>query len=111
MERIVELRNAIESALSEYAAISYAHGDVVRVPIIDRKSDNYLLMVVGWENTKRVHGCLVHLGIVEGKIWIQRDGTEEGMATELERFGVEKCEIVLGFHHPDLRQHTEYSIA
>ncbi|WP_442867123.1 element excision factor XisI family protein [Aphanizomenon sp. CS-733/32] len=33
-----------------------------------------------WENNQRVHGCLVHIDIINDKIWIQRDGTEYGIA-------------------------------
>lgn len=32
---------------------------------------------------KRVHGCLLHVEIIDDKIWIQRDGTEDGIADEL----------------------------
>jgi len=32
------------------------------------------------ENRRRVHGCLVHIDIIEDKIWIQADGTERGLA-------------------------------
>lgn len=76
-------REVIEKALSDYAAIPYAHGDVVTQTVFDRASDHYLLMIVGSENRRRVHGCLVHIDIVDDKIWIQADGTERGMAPTL----------------------------
>jgi hypothetical protein len=68
-------------------------------------------MLVGWENDKRVHGCLVHMDIIDGKIWIQRDGTEDGMALDLVRAGIPKQEIVLAFHPPHRRPYTEYAAA
>ena len=40
-------------------------------------------MTVGVDQDNRVHGCLVHIEIIDGKLWIQRDGTEQGIATEL----------------------------
>ena len=71
-----------------------------------------LLVNVGWEdNGRRVHGTLVHIDIVHGKLWIQRDGTEHGIAKELVKAGVPKDHIVLGFHSAELGQHTEYVIA
>jgi hypothetical protein len=53
----------------------------------------------------------MHLDIIDGKIWIQRDGTEDGIAYELEDAGVPKCDIVLAFHSEDVRPHTGYAVA
>ncbi len=50
-------------------------------------------------------------GKVYGKIWIQRDGTEEGIAADLERAGIPKEHIVLGFRPPELRPYTGYAVA
>jgi hypothetical protein len=58
-----------------------------------------------------VHGCLVHIDILDGKLWIQRDGTEQGIATELVAAGIPKDAIVLAFHPPEIRPHTEYAVA
>jgi hypothetical protein len=68
-------------------------------------------MTVGWDQDKRVHGCLVHIDIIDGKVWIQRDGTEQGIATELVTAGIPKDAIVLAFHPPEIRPHTEYAVA
>lgn len=43
------------------------------------------------------------------KIWIQRDFTEEGVASELVDLGVPKTDIVLGFKPPDMRQFTGFA--
>ena len=52
-----------------------------------------------------------HLEIINGKIWIQKDQTEEGIATYLEEAGIPKDAIVLGFHSLDVRPFTEYAAA
>lgn len=67
-------------------------------------------MNIGWENKKRVHGCLVHIDIINDKIWIQRDGTEQGIANELVNSGIPKENIVLAFHPTEVRQYTEYAV-
>ena len=54
---------------------------------------------------------LIHLDIIDGKIWIQRDGTEHGIATDLLEAGVPKEHIVLGFKSPEMRQYTEFAVA
>ena len=90
-------REVIEKVLSEYAAIPYAHGDVVTQTVFDRESDHYLLMIVGTENRRRVHGCLVHIDRIGDKIWIRSDGTERGMAPALVRGGIPAERIMLAF--------------
>ena len=40
----------------------------------------------------------MHLDIIDGKIWIQHDGTEIGVANELVEMGVPKEDIVLAYH-------------
>ncbi len=70
-----------------------------------------MLITQGWENDVRVHGCLVDIEIIDGKIWIQRDGTEDGIANELVLAGVPKDDIVIGFQPPELRQFVEYAVS
>ncbi|PAX52807.1 XisI protein [Brunnivagina elsteri CCALA 953] len=71
--------------------------------------DRYLLLHTGWRGNRRTHGCSLHLDIINGKIWIQHDGTEVGIATQLLEMGVPKDDIVLAFHSPYMRQFTEFA--
>jgi hypothetical protein len=111
MDTLESYRQIIEDILNEYTQIPYAYGDIQTEAVFDRKSDRYLLMNVGWDDGRRVHGSLVHIDIIDGKLWIQRDGTEDGVALELVRAGIPKNRIVLGFRSPEVRQHTEYAPA
>ena len=65
----------------------------------------------GWENSRRVHGCVVHAEIRNDKIWIHYDGIEDGITDELVAAGVPKDHIVLAFHPPQVREHTGYALA
>lgn len=87
-----------------YTQIPYAYGDIQSKTIFDREADSYMLVTLGWHADKRIHGCLVHIDIINGKVWIQRDGIEYGIAYELEKAGIPKADIVLGFHTPDVRR-------
>ncbi len=111
MDTLNNYRDIIEKVLKNYVTISYANGKIENEIILDRTNDRYLVMSLGWDNVRRIHGCVVHLDIIDGLIWIQRDGTEDGIAIELEQEGVPKDKIVLGFHEPDVRQHTGYAVA
>jgi hypothetical protein len=110
MDTLDQYRESVERVLSEYACIRYAYGDIQTQTVFDRQRDHYLLMSVGWDK-RRVHGCLVHVDLINGKVWIQRDGTEDGIATELEAAGIPKQDIVLAFRSPELRRHSGYAIA
>ncbi len=90
-------REVIENVLADYAAIPYAHGNVATQTVFDRASDRYLLIIVGSDNKRRVHGCLVHIDRIDDKVWIQADGTEQGMARALVRAGIPPERIVLAF--------------
>ncbi|MGK7876991.1 MAG: XisI protein [Xenococcaceae cyanobacterium] len=109
MDTLDRYREIIEKVLSDYAAVPYAYGEFETEIIFDKKRDHYLLINVGWNNGRRVHGCIIHVDIIEGKIWIQRDGTESGIALDLEEAGVPKGDIVLGFREPELRPYTGYA--
>jgi hypothetical protein len=60
---------------------------------------------------RRVHGSLVHIDLIDGKCWIQRDGTEHGIAHDLEAAGIPKDRIVLEFKHREMRPLTGYAVA
>lgn len=79
--------------------------------IIDTERDRYLLLHTGWRGNRRTHGCSLHLDIINGKIWIQHDGTEVGIATQLLELGVPANDIVLAFHSPYMRQFTEFAVS
>ncbi len=79
--------------------------------MFDRSNDRYLLVNVGWDRGRRVHGSLVHIDIIDGKIWIQRDGTEDGIANELVSAGIPRDHIVLGFRPAEVRPFTEFAVA
>ncbi len=111
MDTPATYRQLIERLLTDYARIPYAHGDVERQTIFDRAGDHYLLMLLGREGRRRVHGCLIHVDIREGKIWIQRDGTEHGIVRELMAAGLPKEQIVLAFRSPEMRQLGEFAVA
>ncbi len=101
----------IEKALTDYADFLGEDEGVQIELVFDRTRDRYLLVETGWENGRRIYGTLLHLDIINGKIWIQQDGTEEGIATELVALGVPKDRIVLGFKSLQRRQITEFAVS
>lgn len=111
MGKLDTYRQIIEQILDEYAQIPYAYGEVESKVVYDRQNDHYLMLAVGWEGVKRVHGCIIHLEIKDGKIWVQQDGTEDGIAGELVEKGIPAEDIVLGFRPAELRHYTGFAVA
>jgi hypothetical protein len=111
MDTLGTYRQCIENVLHDYAQLPYAYGEVEREVVSDRHGDHYLLRAVGWDGAQRVHGSIVHIDIINDKVWIQRDGTEHGMAEDLVAAGIPRDHMVLAFRPPDLRQYTGYAVA
>ena len=103
-------QSLLEKIHSDYAKLPYRYGDVATYLVVDQDRNHFLLMQEGWEENRRVHGCLVHAEIRNQKIWIHYDGIEGGIANELTELGVPKDHIVLAFHAPTVRQYTGYAI-
>lgn len=111
MDTLDSYREAVELILSEYAAIPYANGELTSEVVFDRKRDRYLLVDMGWDRGIRIHDTLIHVDMIDGKLWIQHDGTESGIATELVQRGVPKDRIVLGFRPKAVRPYTDFAAA
>jgi len=111
MGRVDEYRRVIKGVLKRHAQIKYGHGDIERVAVVDGGQDSYLLLNVGWDDGRRVHSVVFHLRIRDGKIWVEDDWTEDGVASELVDAGISKEEIVLGFHSARKRPLTEFAVA
>ncbi|MBO1053065.1 MAG: XisI protein [Dolichospermum sp. DET73] len=110
MDTLDNYRRIIKEVLIPYTQIPYSYGVIEYKTVFDDENDSYLLITLGWHDHKRIHGCLVHLDIIDGKIWVQRDDTEDGVTYELEAAGISKDKIVLGFHPQNVRQHTGYAV-
>lgn len=110
MERIEEYRTYIQQLLSDYAKGSPSDDEVETELIFDKERDHYQVVYTGWKNRQPMYGCVLHLDIKNGKIWIQHDGTEIGIANELVKWGVPKEDIVLAFHEPFVRQYTGFAV-
>lgn len=111
MDTLEFYRQTIEMILRKYTDIPSAYEEIEQHLIIDKHRNHFMLFDVGWQQKRRVHGCVTHVQIIDDKIWIQRDGIEDGITDELVEAGIAKTKIVLGFHPPNVRPHTGYAIA
>ena len=111
MDKINHYRQLICSLLTQRASLRSPNDPVKSQTVFDLQSDRYLLVHVGWKDSiTRIYGCIIQVDIIDDKIWVQYDGTEEAIADELVDNGVPKQEIVLAYHSPYMRQFTEFAI-
>jgi XisI protein len=110
-EKLNCYRDIIEQILTEIAAYISAGKTYKDVVILDRKADSYIIIEEGWEGETRIHHIVIHLEIINGKVWLQADNTDLAVAHELERAGIPKSDIVLGLHPPHIRPLTDYAAA
>jgi hypothetical protein len=108
---IISLKQAIINVLEDYINFLKNDTDTKAQLIIDEKNDRYLLIEMGWQDHRRIYGVLIHMDIIDQKIWIQQDGTEDGVASELVALGIPKQQIVLGFKSENRRRITEFAVS
>jgi hypothetical protein len=106
-----QYRDVVKKVLKDYADFLGSDDEVLVELVFDQERDRYLLVETGWQNGYRIYGTLLHIDIIDSKLWIQHDGTEEGIAMELVAAGIPKERIVLGFKPPEQRKHTEFAVA
>ncbi|MBE9207002.1 XisI protein [Nostoc sp. LEGE 06077] len=109
MATVDEYKQHIKNLLNKHAKLVWDER-IQAQTIFDIEHDHYQLVYVGWRNSKRVYGTVLHLDIINGKIWVQQDGTEVGIANELVELGVPKQDIVLGFDPPKMRHYTDFAV-
>ena len=111
MERLEQYRDSIKQLIEKYSSRPYRYGDVEWQKIMDDDHDHYQLLLAGWQNDLRQYGIVIHMNIKpDGKIWIQYDGTEDGVANELVDLGVLKSDIVLAYKSEYMRQYTDFAV-
>jgi hypothetical protein len=111
MGEVNDEREVIRAGLREHVGIRYANEDIQNETVFDEAAGRYLVVSQGWMGKRRVHGCLIHVEYIGDKIWVQRDGTEDGIANAFVAAGIPKSRIVLGFWEPEARAAGEFAAA
>ena len=111
MDRLEHYRTVVSRLIGEYASYKPSHGQIKTEAIVDRDRDHYEVMHVGWDGIRRVHGSVIHIDIVDGKVWLRCDNTNRVIADELVEAGIPPDKIVLGFRSPEERKYTGFAVA
>jgi hypothetical protein len=113
MDKLNHYRTLIKNIINRYVEIfsRKPKPNVSELAVFDDEHGHYQWVSLGWENGERAFYTHLYVRLHDGKIWIEEDWTEDGIATELVREGVPHEDIVLAFHSPELRHLTEFAAA
>jgi hypothetical protein len=100
MDTRTSYREIIKDVIGKYAKLRPSHGDIRLDTIFDERQDHYALMQSGWDRGVRVRGNLIYVTLRGDKIYIEYDGTENGVSDELIKRGIPKDKIVFAFLSP-----------
>lgn len=87
-------QNCIKQILNEYGSLKT--NQLSTELIFDDEHRHYLVMWLGWNGHKRIHECAIHIDIIDDKIVIQWNDTEELLEDSLISLGIPKENIVIG---------------
>src|SRR5262249_60889484 len=111
MEKLERYRSVIERELT--SIVEQTKGAISAPPglrdktVFDRQSDYYLILREGWDSSRRIHGPVVSLEIIDGKVWLQADNTDLRVAERLEEAGIPQTANLLSFQTTPLSPATQ----
>ncbi len=111
MAEIEKYRNSIQEIIRRYAEERRLPEDIEGQMVFDTKGDHYQLIHVGWHKDTWIYGCVLHMDLKNGKVWVQHNGTEVEIGDELVKSGIPEKDIVIGFHSPFMRKFTKYAVS
>jgi XisI protein len=110
LSRLDHHRQIVMHLLAEYADRP-TESSIQTITIFDEKNNHYQLLDIGWDDTgHRVFQPILHLDLINNKIWIQENSTDWDIAKALVAAEISPSEIVLGMHFTVLRQLGDYAI-
>jgi hypothetical protein len=113
MDQLMDYKASIRTIMEAYARLYRLSPDaeVDEVFITDNEQGVYVLQALGWSGAKRIKHTHLYVRLRNGKIWIEEDWTERGIANDLVQAGVPREDLVLGFQPPEKRALTEFAVA
>lgn len=112
MDKLTHYRSLIKQALTERADLMRSQplpGEEI-ICLLDEATDNYLLLRTGWLKGKRLYSITLHLRLINDKIHIEQDWTDDFLG-DLVSAGIPRQDLVLAFTSPDMRVMTEFAVA
>ncbi|MEM1328633.1 MAG: XisI protein [Bacteroidota bacterium] len=113
MNKVTKYKNIVKPTV-QIAIPNDPSLEIATVLIEDEARGHYMLYNDGWQEERRIYGygCFLHVEVKEdGKVWLQHDGTDLIFGELLLEAGIQKEDMVLGFHAPIMRAETGFAVA
>lgn len=112
MKKIRKYQQILIEFLQEYAKYTPVNlPNTENKVIIDKAKRQYLMIRVGWKETRFVHDLVFHFEISEkGKVLIFANWTDVDITEDWILQGMLKSDIVLAFHPEYLRENTGFAV-
>ena len=99
-EKVNHYRRILQEIIERHAQMATEPPQPESFVVSDTVHDHYLLLDVGWEANKRAHYIVIHLRLKDGKVYIEEDGIEYGIARDLLDAGIPAEDIIVATHSP-----------
>lgn len=110
MGSVGQYKAIIQRILAEHLESMPDEENIETVAVQDDKGGHYMLVEAGWQYPHRIYNVVFHIRLKDGKIWIEQDWTERGVARELLAAGISTDAIELGFQPPQVRPHIDWGL-
>jgi len=110
MGAIEQYRTILRHVMADYAVGGRQNGDLRTELVVDEHQNHFEVISVGWDGEERIHHSVLHVDIIDGKVWIQNNNTDRQIGKELVEAGIPREDIVLAFHPAELRKYTEFAV-
>lgn len=101
--------DAVKRVILDYAESTPSTENIITEIVMDEVRGHDEVIEVGWQGNRRIHASIIHIDIIDGKVWLQQDATNLVIADALVEAGVPQESLVLGFRHPRVRQFTDFA--
>ncbi len=112
MDNTKKYSTIVQKVFEEFVATrKSSRNEIQTLLLCDAVRHHYQIVRMGWRNEQQVFNVIFHIDIIDEKIWIQRNMSDYDIVGDIEAQGVSKKDIVLAFHIPEMRVHSEYAVA
>ncbi len=99
LTKLEHYRQLLRQVIEQHAAMKPGDRQIDSLAICDPTNDNFLMMDVGYDHVGRADDVIIHLRLRDdGKVLIEYDGIEYGVAHDLIEAGIAKEDILLNMY-------------
>lgn len=101
---------AVQQILTEYADYMTTDNVLQVETLFDTQRHHYQIVVLGWQNNKRVYHNLIHLDIIDGQVWVQNNDTQFSLIEDFDRMNIPRKDVVNGLISARRRQMANFEM-